>query len=155
VDVYVCRGREDSLEVLLLRRARGRVRAGTWEAVHGTIDAGETPGDAARRELHEETGCTPMALYNLSRVEQFYLHHSDEIALIPAFVAFIALDAVVRIGEEHDTVMWLSSQDAQDRCTWPRAQRAIGDLVKLLGSGSGGAVEDVLRVTDASPGHRG
>lgn len=146
VDVYVLRGRGDTLEVLLLRRARGQVRAGSWEAVHGNIDPGETPVAAARRELHEETGCIPLALYNLSRVEQFYAHADDEVVLIPAFVAFVAADAVIHISEEHDTLLWLTPGDARARCSWPRAARCLEDAVRLFGEGNAGLLEDVLRL---------
>ncbi len=144
--MYVLRGRGDSLEVLLLRRARGQVRPGSWEAVHGKIDPGETPTDAARRELKEETGCDPLALYNLSRVEQFYYHATDEVVLIPVFVAFIAADAVAQLSEEHDTLLWLSPDDARERFSWPRAARSLDDALRLLRDGNAGVLEEVLRV---------
>jgi 8-oxo-dGTP pyrophosphatase MutT (NUDIX family) len=146
VDVYVLRGRGDALEVLLLRRARGRLRPGSWEAVHGKIDPGETPVAAARREFHEETGCAPVALYNLSRVEQFYSHDADEVVVIPVFVAFVAADAVIQLSEEHDTLLWLAPADARQRCSWPRAARCLEDAVRLLGEGNAGVLEDVLRL---------
>ncbi|HEY4099283.1 MAG TPA: NUDIX domain-containing protein [Gemmatimonadales bacterium] len=146
VDVYVLRGRGEELEVLLLRRAPRGVRAGTWEGVHGKIDPGESPVDAAVRELHEETGCHPLALYNLSRVEQFYLHTEDRVAMIPVFVAFLAGDAVVRLSDEHDTLLWMKPDPARERLTWPRARRALDDAIALLGSGGAGILEEVLRV---------
>lgn len=146
VDIYVMRGRADALQVLLLRRARDQARGGTWEGVHGKIDDGETAVAAARRELQEEIGCAPMVLYNLSRVEQFYLHASDQVVLIPVFVAFVAPDAVVHLSAEHDTLLWLTPADAREQCTWPRAARAIEDAVRLLGDGHAGLLEDVLRV---------
>lgn len=146
IDVYVLRGRDDALEVLLLRRARNRTRGGTWEGVHGKIDPGETPAAAARRELREETGCTPLAFYNLSRVEQFYDHAADAVVLIPAFVAFVAADAVIHLSEEHDTLLWLPPVDAGVRCSWPRAARCLEDAVRLFATGSAGVLEDVLRV---------
>jgi 8-oxo-dGTP pyrophosphatase MutT (NUDIX family) len=146
VDVYVLRGRGETLEALLLRRARDQVRGGTWEAVHGKIDGCETPVAAARRELREEIGCEPMALYNLSRVEQFYLHHDDEIALVPVFVAFVAADAVIHLSDEHDTLLWLSPEAATAQCTWPRAARALEDAVRMLGTGNAGLLEEILRI---------
>jgi len=146
VDVYVLRGAGNALQVLLLRRAVGQSRPGSWEAVHGKIDRGETPVDAARRELREETGCVPIALYNLSRVEQFYHHTTDEIVLVPAFVAFIAADAVVQLSEEHESQLWLTPTEARARCSWPRAARCLEDAVRLFGEGNGGVLEGVLRV---------
>ncbi|HUH00249.1 MAG TPA: NUDIX domain-containing protein, partial [Gammaproteobacteria bacterium] len=40
-------------EVLLLERIQP---PGWWQSVTGSLEAGETPWDAAVRELHEETG---------------------------------------------------------------------------------------------------
>ena len=89
VDLYVLRGTGSALECLVLRRASGGRCPGSWETVHGHIEAGETPADAARRELEEETGLALERLYNLSRVETFYQHRLDEVALVPVFAAFV------------------------------------------------------------------
>ena len=42
--------------ILLSRRAHPPKR-GEWDLVGGFLDAGETPDEAARREVLEETGC--------------------------------------------------------------------------------------------------
>ena len=146
VDVYVLRGDGSSLECLLLRRGQGGRCPGSWEAVHGHIEAAERPADAATRELEEETGLTPLRLYNLSRVELFYQHRTDEVALVPVFAAFVAGDAAVRLGSEHDGFEWLTVPDARLRFAWPRERRALDDIVALLASGNAGPVDDVLRV---------
>jgi dihydroneopterin triphosphate diphosphatase len=146
VDLYVLRGAGTALECLVLRRAAGGRCPGSWEAVHGHIEAGETPVDAARRELAEETGLAPERLYNLSRVETFYQHRLDEVALVPVFAAFVAPGAPVRLGPEHDRFEWLRPAEARARFAWPREARALDDAVALLGQGGAGAVEDVLRV---------
>jgi dihydroneopterin triphosphate diphosphatase len=145
VDVYVLRGADEALQCLVLRRAAGGRCPGSWEAVHGHIEPGETPADAAARELREETGLSAERLYNLSRVETFYQHRLDEVALVPVFAAFVRPDAVVRTGMEHDWHEWLPPAAAKRRFAWPREARALDDVVALLGGGNAGAVEDVLR----------
>lgn len=146
VDVYVLRGSAAALECLTLRRAAGGRCPGSWESVHGHIEAGEVPAAAASRELQEETGLTPLRLYNVSRVELFYQHRTDEVALVPVFAAFVASEAPVRLGQEHDRFEWLTTDAAGRRLAWPRERRALEDIVVLLGGGSAGAVDDVLRV---------
>jgi len=146
VDLYVLRGAGSALECLVLRRAPGGRCPGSWETVHGHIEAGETPADAARRELEEETGLALERLYNLSRVETFYQHRLDEVALVPVFAVFVAPKAVVRTGIEHDRFEWLPPAEARVRFAWPREARALDDVVALLGAGDAGAVEDVLRI---------
>jgi dihydroneopterin triphosphate diphosphatase len=146
VDVYVLRGEGASLECLVLRRGTGGRCPGSWETVHGHIEAAERPAGAAGRELEEETGLTPIRLYNLSRVELFYQHRTDEVALVPVFAAFVSGDATVRLGPEHDRFEWLSLPDARRRFAWPRERRALDDIVTLLASGTAGPVDDVLRV---------
>ena len=146
VDLYVLQGAGSSLECLVLRRGAGGRCPGSWETVHGHIEPGETPAVAAVRELAEETGASPTRLYNLSRMEAFYQHARDEVALIPVFAAFVAPGAPVRLGPEHDRFEWLPVAEARQRFAWPREGRALEDAVTLLGRGDAGPVEDVLRV---------
>jgi len=149
VDVYVlrfARGAGERPEVLVLRRARGERSPGSWETVHGHIAEGEEPVAAALRELKEETGLSPERLYNLSRVESFYLHTRGVLALIPAFCAIVPAGAVVTISAEHDHSEWLDPERAAGRFSWPRERRALVDALQLLAEGNAGAVEDVLRV---------
>jgi 8-oxo-dGTP pyrophosphatase MutT (NUDIX family) len=146
VDVYVLRGQDAALECLVLRRAAGGRCPGSWETVHGHIEDGERPAQAAIRELEEETGLTPLRLYNVSRVELFYQHRTDEVAVVPVFAAFVMQQASVHLGPEHDRFEWLPPPDAGSRFAWPRERRALEDVVALFPGGQGGAVDDVLRV---------
>jgi dATP pyrophosphohydrolase len=144
VDVYCLRGQGERLEALVLRRSSGR-SPGSWEAVHGHIEDGESPAETAWREVVEETGLTPLRLYNLSRVESFYMHRLDMVALVPVFAAFLPHDPVV-LNHEHDQAAWLPVPEARGRLSWPRSRRALDDVVTLLSGGEAGALEDVLRV---------
>ncbi len=146
VDVYVLRRDGAGLLCLVLRRAPGGRCPGSWETVHGHIEEGEHPADAAARELQEETGLVPERLYNLSRVETFYQHRKDEVALVPVFVVFVPPEIAVRLSPEHNAHEWLTPAEAGARFAWPRERRALEDAVQLLGSGDGGTVEDVLRI---------
>ncbi len=146
VDVYVLRGSEPALECLVLRRAAGGRCPGSWETVHGHIEAGERPAEAAARELEEETGLVPVRLYNVSRVESFYQHRIDEVALVPVFAAFATPEAPVRLGFEHDRFEWLTPAAAESRFAWPRERRALEDILTLFRGGHAGALDDVLRV---------
>ena len=148
VDVYVLRASRPApgVEVLCLRRAPGLRSAGSWETVHGHIAPGEHPVDAAVRELHEETGFTALRLYNISRVESFYLHRRDVVALIPAFAAVVTQGSEPELSVEHDRAEWLAPESAGGRFAWPREARALSDALALLPDLSAGPLEDVLRV---------
>ncbi|MDH4045439.1 MAG: NUDIX domain-containing protein [Gemmatimonadota bacterium] len=145
VDLYPLRHGPAGLETLALRRSRQGRCPGAWEVVHGRIEEGESPVEAALRELREETGLAPACLYNLSRVESFYRHAADEVGFIPVFAAFVA-DAAVQLSDEHDACDWLSLPAARGRLAWPRERRALDDIQILLGRGDAGPLEDVLRV---------
>jgi 8-oxo-dGTP pyrophosphatase MutT (NUDIX family) len=147
VDTYALRGAGERLEVLVLRRGPAGRNPGSWETVHGTIEAGETPVQASLRELREETGLTPEKFYNLSRTEAFYQHRTDELALIPVFAAFVAATATVQTSAEHDRAEWLRIADAARRFAWPRERRAVEDILSIVGGGDAGLLEDVLRVS--------
>jgi len=147
VDTFVLRERGTGLEALVLRRAPGGRNPGSWETVHGTIEPGESPVDAARRELAEETGLALLRLYNLSRVESLFWHATGEVILIPQFAVFVAADAVPRLSAEHDAAEWLPVPAARARFAWPRERRAIDDILSILGSGGGGLLDDVLRIS--------
>ena len=144
VDVYVVRRTTGAGAALVLRRATGR-SPGSWEAVHGHVERGEQPAEAAWREVIEETGLTPERLYNLSRVESFYLHRHAAVAIVPVFAAIVPAGEV-RLSVEHDAREWLPLEEARERLSWPRSRRALEDLPVLLADGTAGVLEDVLRV---------
>ena len=114
--------------------------------MHGHIQEGEGPVEAAVRELAEETGLGPDRLYNVSRVECFYLHRQDVLALIPVFCAMVPAGAEARLSPEHDALEWIPAARAAERFAWPREGRALADVLALLGRGDAGGLEDVLRV---------
>jgi dATP pyrophosphohydrolase len=63
------------LQVLIMERAD---KAGFWQSVTGSIEAGETPYDAAVREVMEETGINarqyPLLDWQCSNIYEIYPH---------------------------------------------------------------------------------
>lgn len=86
-------------EVLLLKRTQ--TLNGEWCQVAGSIEEGETAWQAALRELDEETGLQPNALYSADTCEQFYEADRNAITILPVFVAFIDIAAMVTLNHEH------------------------------------------------------
>ncbi len=138
-------GSADRWQVLAMRRAAGTRCTGAWEIVHGRIEAGERPKDAARREVWEETGLTPARLYSIT-VNPFYLHPYDSVQLAVVFAAVVDGDTPIVAGVEHDAWEWLTPAEAMDRLAWPREHQALQYALHLLRHGDAGPVEDVLLV---------
>jgi 8-oxo-dGTP pyrophosphatase MutT (NUDIX family) len=145
IDVYVIRPLRDGWRVLVLQRALDTRCPTAWEAVHGHIEKGEEPEDAALREVREEAGLEANRLYNVT-VQPFYLHRSHTVQLAVVFAAFVDEPATITLGNEHQRAEWLSVDEALDRFQWPREREALREIAHLLRTGDAGPVEDVLRV---------
>lgn len=138
-------GSRDRWRVLTLRRAAGVRCTGAWELVHGSIEAGERPAEAARREVQEETGLPVERLYSLT-VNPFYLHRQDTVQLAVVFAAIVTKDAAVHLGPEHDAFQWRTPLGATRTLQWPREHDAVRYAMWLLRSGDAGHAEDVLLI---------
>jgi 8-oxo-dGTP pyrophosphatase MutT (NUDIX family) len=145
VDVYLISPDPAGWSVLTLQRSQATRCPTAWETVHGRIERGEAPEQAAVREVREETGLEIQRLYNVI-VQPFYLHKLATVELAVVFAAFVDRAAPIALGEEHMRHEWLSPDAALERFVWPRERQALRDVIQLLREGHAGPVEDVLRV---------
>lgn len=128
-----------------MQRAADTRCPGSWEAVHGRIEAGETPAMAAVREVREETGLEVLRLYSV-RVQPFYLHRSNTVQLSVVFAAFADPGSPLQLGVEHELAEWVDHEEALARLFWPGDCQSLREALTLLADGTAGAAEDVLRV---------
>jgi dATP pyrophosphohydrolase len=100
-------------EVLLLERASPR---GWWQSVTGSLEAGETPWQAAVRELAEETGLAAEGLVDLGLMQRFAILPPWQDRFAPgvrenlehAFALALAERAGIRLNPaEHLRYSWL------------------------------------------------
>ena len=145
IDVFLIAPEPEGWSVLAMQRSLGTRCPTAWETVHGHIEEGETPEDAAVREVAEETGLAVERLYNVT-VQPFYLHKLGTVELAVVFAAFVRRTQDVVLGAEHSRFEWLSTDAALERFVWPRERSALREVMHLLAGGDAGPVEDVLRV---------
>ena len=137
VDVWVFRvaqaadGAPPPIEILLLRRAAGRVMAGLWQGVSGAVEPGDTVVAAARRELLEETGidgATLDAFFSLDLVAEFLWEPSDALLSSAYFAARVRPGSEPVLSHEHDEARWVPVDEALTLAVWPAYREAIGRI---------------------------
>lgn len=161
-------GSDGPLSVIVIKRAyRGR-NAGQWGLPGGRLDDGETPEQAALRELHEELGLTAGPADLLGRLDDFpatsgfvitplvaVLSDISALRPSPAEVHSVHLVPLDRLAAE-DVPHWVHPHEAVPRSALPQANtlpgsESLGDSPLPGGLGSLPAA-DSARVMDSSGG---
>ena len=126
VAVYARRGER----VLVIEHRRLR----TWLPIGGEIEAGETPLEAARRELREETGLVA----EVRELERYAYDLADEPSDVRArfapevetvqlhtFLAEAPPGWEPVLDEEHDAYRWCSADEAVALLAYPEPREAV------------------------------
>lgn len=122
-------------EFLVLQRSDEEdIYPGLWQLVSGGIEPGEKAYEAALREVKEETGFKPVALYNTPLTNTFYFYTNDSVNVSPVFAAEINHQEKIKLSREHKDFRWLAKEEAVSLLVWPgqkTAIRIINDYIVL------------------------
>ena len=143
VACWIYRLAGERLEILLIRRAEGRMYPGLWQCVTGRLEVGETITAGALREVAEETGLAGAAieaLFDTDIVNWFHESSVDGLWSEVVFAARVRPDATVVISNEHDDLRWCSTVEAHELVLWPAYHRAIEQVEWLVANPSKAAV---------------
>jgi dihydroneopterin triphosphate diphosphatase len=131
-------------EFLQLRRCPEDFMGGSWTSIYGGIVEGETAWQAAKRELMEETGLTPLEFYQLDTINTFYLAKDDSVWNCPGFCAVVPAEADVQLNEEHDAFRWVAREQYLAQLLWPGERAACAELCREILDN--GAAKPFLRI---------
>ena len=122
VDCWMWRVVDGAPEILLIRRAPGRILPGLWQCVSGSLEPGERVARGALREVEEETGFGAAdieAFFDLDLVNQFHEPSVDAVVTSACFAVRVRADARERLSHEHDAARWLPLDEAYRFVVWP------------------------------------
>ncbi len=111
-----------------MRRAPGRILAGLWQCVSGSLEPGERILEGALRELREETGFdrpSIEALFDLDQVNQFHEPSVDAIVTAAIFAVRVRPGSEPVLSHEHDALQWVGPRAALEIAIWPAYRESI------------------------------
>jgi len=113
---------------------RSPERHGYWNPAAGGVEQGETPGEAALRELEEETGLTHPARFEPLELKLGYRRPDGgpRITVHPFSVeAPPGWEPV--LNDEHVEYRWCSAEEADRLLTYPEPRDAVRAVARQLG----------------------
>jgi lipoyl(octanoyl) transferase len=122
--------RDDDRVLLLHRKPE---RGNFWQPITGGIEEGESPFEAARRELLEETGNRgepeEIGITQSFLIESQFMESRYGTPVIASEVGFVAtLDSRLPIrmdDDEHDEYAWFTFAEAYERIRWTDDREAL------------------------------
>ena len=113
-----------------------------WQFIAGGGEGAETPAQAAKREVREETGLESdrwIALQSLSYLPVTVIspaerrHWDRHIYVIPEFTFGFQCRQQIRLSDEHTEYLWLPYGQALEKLKWDSNRTALFELHCRLG----------------------
>lgn len=124
VTVFLRHGRR----ILILKRSRkvGRY-PGRWAGISGFIEEDETPLEAARREVYEETGIRKIILRREGK--SFSVIDKEKTWIVHPFL-FDIPRSTLSLDWEHETFKWIAPEEIGKYTTVPGLAEALEKVIK-------------------------
>lgn len=113
-------------QLLLLERSSFESESGKWGVPAGKLESGETPEQAARRELFEETGILVEST-NIHAIGPLYIRKPDIDYVCHLFQINLNAKPKICLSSEHPNYLWAGSVELK---TLPLMTGALGALEK-------------------------
>jgi 8-oxo-dGTP diphosphatase len=111
-------------KLLLLQRAHGKLEPGKWGVPAGKLENQETPEDAAKRELFEETGIS-FENTQIQRLNSLYIRKPEVDYVYHLFKVQLNGLPEVRLSNEHQSYKWASLKDIEEMALMDGAKEAL------------------------------
>lgn len=132
VNVAVIKKDYDGWHFLVLKRAEGESYGGYWGFMTGGKRGTETVAQVVVRELQEEAGLSPEAMWATEYLVQFYEPEVDAIWILPLIVAVVKPESEVKLSAENSEYRWLTADKAKHLVSWRNLVKAIDDVSREL-----------------------
>jgi len=124
---------DDRLEVCLINPVGRRV----WGLPKGGVEPGETPEQAALREVAEETGMSGVVERELGSID-YWFYARDRGGRIHKTVHYFLVRATDGSTEAHDEEVrearWIDARDALHLMTYPNEREMVRKAAAALGA---------------------
>lgn len=129
--VVLYRSRESVREFLIALRAPGARAASYWSLISGGVEAGETPFEAARRELEEETGlAAPLSWDEIPMTLGF--QGDDGRVVLYVFSAETAAGWEPTLDDEHVDYRWCDAESSLEVLFYEEPRAALREVAGRL-----------------------
>jgi len=125
------------IEYALFQRSDGNY----WQAIAGGGEKGETPDEAARREIQEEAGipksCDITTLDSKAYIPVISVTGEytwgDDVFVIPEYTFGVEVNNKhLKLSDEHEAYRWVNYEEAMKMLKWDSNKNALWELNERL-----------------------
>lgn len=125
--------KDSELEIAIISVAP----SGRWQLPKGLIDAGETPEQAAEREVREEAGIETELLEKIKTIEYWYFgEHKNDRARFHKLVHFYLMKYISGDVADHDheviEARWVEVKEAIKMLAFSAERKIVEAAIKII-----------------------